>query len=62
MQQQNDLVFSISLEDLQSEALGIIGRTLTEEEVYIAKDGLESGLLTDIDIVYKTIFLEMITR
>jgi len=62
MQQQKDLVFSISLEDLQGEARRIIGRTLTEEEVYIAKDGLESGLLTDIDTVYKTIFFEMITR
>ncbi len=62
MQQQNDLVFSITLEDLQSEALRIIGRTLTDEEVYIAKKGVESGLMTDIDTVYKTIFFEMITR
>jgi hypothetical protein len=62
MQQQNDLVFSITLEELQSEALRIIRRTLTDEEVYIAKKGVESGLLTDIDTVYKTIFFEMITR
>ncbi len=62
MQQQNDLVFSITLEDLQSEALRIIGRTLTDEEVYIAKKGVESGLMTDIDTVYRTIFFEMITR
>jgi len=62
MQQQNELLFSISLEDLQSEALRIIGRTLTEEEVDIAKKGLEFGLLTGIDIIYKTIFFEMITR
>ena len=60
--EQNDLVFSITLEDLQSEALRIIGRTLTEEEVYIAQKGLEFGLLTDIDTVYKTIFFEMITK
>ncbi len=60
--EQNDLVFSITLEDLQSEALRIIGRTLTEEEVYIAQNGLEFGLLTDIDTVYKTIFFEMITK
>ncbi len=62
MQQQNDLVFSITLEELQSEALRNIGRTLTDKEVYIAKKGLESGLMTDIDTVYKTIFFEMITR
>jgi hypothetical protein len=59
---QNELVFSISLDDLQSEAVRYIGRNLTEEEVYIAKDGIESGLLTDIDTVYRTVFFEMITR
>lgn len=60
--EHNTLVFSITLEDLQSEALRIIRRTLTEEEVHIAKKGLESGLLTDIITVYKTIFFEMITK
>ena len=60
--EQDDLVFSITLDDLQSEALRMIGRTLTEEEVYVAKDGLEGGLLTDIDTVYRTIFFEMVTR
>jgi hypothetical protein len=60
MQQQNDLVFSISTIDLQNEALRILGRTLSEEEIDIAKDGLEAGLLTNIDVVYKTIFFEMI--
>jgi hypothetical protein len=60
--EQNDLVFSITVEDIQSEAFRIIGRTLTEEEIYIAQKGLEFGLLTDIDTVYKTIFFEMITK
>ena len=60
--EQNDSVFSITLEELQNEALRIIGRTLTEEEVYIARKGLEFGLLTDIDTIYKTIFFEMITK
>jgi len=60
--EQNDLVFSITVEDLQGEAFRIIGRTLTEEEIYIAQKGLEFGLLTGIDTVYKTIFFEMITK
>ena len=60
--EQDDLVFSITLEELQNEALRMIGRTLTEEEVYIARKGLEFGLLTDIDTIYKTIFFEMITK
>ena len=62
MQQPNELIFSITLEDLQYEAIEMLGRTLTEEEVNIAKDGLEWGLLTDIDTVYRTIFFEMIKR
>ncbi|OHB70337.1 MAG: hypothetical protein A2W23_02455 [Planctomycetes bacterium RBG_16_43_13] len=60
MKTKDKLVFSITLEDLQSEALRMIGRTLTDEEIYIAKKGLESGLLTSIDVVYRTIFTEMI--
>jgi uncharacterized protein (UPF0332 family) len=58
--EKDKLVFSITLEDLQYEALEKIGRTLTEEEVHIAKKGLEFGLLTDIDTIYRTIFHEMI--
>lgn len=53
-------VFVISLNDLQIEAKERFGRELTEEEVLIAKKGLENGLLTSIDIVYSTIFNEML--
>lgn len=53
-------VFAISMEDLQFEAKEKLGRELTEEEVLVAKKGLENGLLTSIDIVYSTIFSEMI--
>jgi len=53
-------VFEISLEDLQFEAKEKLSRELNEEEILIAKKGLENGLLTSIDIVYKTIFSEMI--
>jgi len=59
---RNSLIFAITLEDLQGEALRVIKRTLTEEEIYIAKKGLESGLLADIDTIYRTIFFEMITK
>jgi hypothetical protein len=37
-----------------------IGRYLTEEELDIAKDGLECGLTFDIETVYNTILLEML--
>ncbi len=57
-----DLIFAITLEDLQYEAMEKIGRNLTNEEIHIAKKGLENGLLFDIDTVYNTIFSEMIEQ
>lgn len=57
---KKEIVFSISIEDLQIEAMEKIGRTLTDEEIEVAKKGLEMGLLTDIDSIYNTIFFEMI--
>ncbi len=57
-----ELLFHISKETVQSEAMQKIGRYLTEEELDIAKDGLEWGLMTDIDTVYNTIFFEMIRK
>jgi len=53
-------VFEISLPDLQSEAREKLGRELDKEEILIAMKGLENGLLSTIDIVYSTIFSEMI--
>ncbi|MCX6249245.1 MAG: hypothetical protein NTX61_00680 [Bacteroidetes bacterium] len=53
-------VFSITVEDLQIEAQEKIGRALTDEEILIAKKGLESGILTSIDIIYNTLFFVMI--
>ncbi len=53
-------VFAISIEDLQFEAKEKLGRELSEEEILIAKKGFENGLHTSIDIVYTTIFSEMI--
>ncbi|MCL2154264.1 MAG: hypothetical protein FWH53_01230 [Leptospirales bacterium] len=57
---KDDIIFAITIKDLQSEAIERIGRQLTEEEIKIAKDGLEWGLLTGIDVVYNTILTEMI--
>ena len=58
--QVTENVFAISIEDLQVEAREKLGRELKEEEIIIAKKGLENGLLTSIDVVYNTIFSEMI--
>ncbi|MEW6026108.1 MAG: hypothetical protein AB1599_02270 [Planctomycetota bacterium] len=55
-----DLLFYISKETMQNEAMSKIGRHLTDDELHIARKGLEAGLGTDIDTVYNTIFFEMI--
>ncbi|HQA87153.1 MAG TPA: hypothetical protein PK448_06265 [Bacteroidales bacterium] len=58
--QSNEILFSITVEDVQSEAIEKIGRKLNDDEIRIAKKGLEFGLLTTIDVVYSTIFNKMI--
>ena len=55
---KDDILFYISKETLQYEAMEKIGRSLTEEELDIAKDGLEWGLMFDIETVYNTILFE----
>jgi hypothetical protein len=57
---KEELLFYISKETMQHEAMRTIGRYLTEEELDIAKDGLEWGLTFDIETVYNTILFEMI--
>jgi hypothetical protein len=47
---------------MQNEAQERIGRRLTEDELYVAKKGLDSGILTGIDIIYETILKEMIKK
>jgi len=57
---REELLFYIDKETMQDEAMRTIGRYLSEEELDIAKDGLEWGLTFDIETVYNTILLEMI--
>lgn len=59
---KDEILFYISKETIQYEALEKIGRYLTEDELEIAKEGLEWGLMTDIDSVYNTIIFEMLQK
>ncbi len=59
---EEDILFYITKETMQYEAKQKIGRYLTEEELGIAKKGLEWGLMTDIDTVFNAILHEMIKR
>jgi len=56
------IIFSISEDDVQIEAIEKIGRKLTFDEMQIAKKGLEFGILTGIHIIYNTILSEMIKK
>ena len=58
----NKILFSITEYEMQNEAQERIGRRLTEDELYVAKKGLDSGILTGIDIIYETILKEMIKK
>ena len=57
---KEDLLFYISKEAMQYEALEKIGRYLTEDELDLARKGFESALMFDIDTVYNTILFEHI--
>lgn len=53
-------IFTISYSEVQDEAIRIIGRKLTYEELHQVKKGIESGLLTGIDIVFHTAITEAV--
>lgn len=50
--QNNEIVFSVSVVELQNEAVNRIWRELTEDELNTAKNGIESGLSFDIETVF----------
>ena len=57
---KDELIFSITKDWIQKESNQLIGRNLTECELYTVKKCIEWGLLTDIDTVFKTAIHEAI--
>ena len=57
--EKEEILFVITVADVQHWAEEKLGRRLTYEELQIAKDKMEWGLSEDIDMVYSAIFEEM---
>jgi len=57
---ESNILFAVTVEDMQEYAIEKIGRELTEDELDIAKKGLESGLQFAASISMHTIVSEMI--
>ena len=56
----DNILFAITIENMQEYAMNKIGRKLAKDELDIAKEGIENALLFDIDTVFHTIITEMI--
>jgi len=51
---ENENIFEISIEWVQTEAKKQIDRRLTDDEIFSVKKGIESGLFFDIETVFRT--------
>jgi len=60
--QDNNIIFAITIGELQDEAIRLIGKKLTDEELYAAKKGIEAGLSFDIETVLRTAIEEAVKK
>lgn len=59
---RDEIIFSVTIKELQNEAINRIGRKLTDDELHTAKKGIESGLSFDIETVFAAAIDESIER
>lgn len=60
--QKTDVIYPITVGDLQNDALKRIGRKLTDDELRIAKKCIESGLSFVMDITLKAAIEEAVDK
>ncbi len=60
--QDDEIIYPVTIEGLQSEAVVRIGRRLTEDELYTAKKCIEWGLSSVIDITMKAAIEEAVAK
>lgn len=61
-EQNNEVVYPITVGDLQNDALKRIGRKLADDELYTAKKCVESGLSFIMDITLKSAIEEAVDK
>ncbi|MCX7811178.1 MAG: hypothetical protein N2247_09730 [Leptospiraceae bacterium] len=59
---QNNIIFAITIEELQDVTIRVIGKKLTDEELYTARKGIEAGLSFDIETVLRTAIEEAVKK
>ena len=58
--QNNEIIFYVTVDELQNEAINRIGRELNYNEIHTAKKGIECGLSFDIGTVFKAAIEEAV--
>lgn len=58
----NKVIFSVTEEDLQKEAVTRIGRQLTDDEFHVASKGMDWGLSFDIETVFASAIDEAVEQ
>lgn len=61
-EQDDEIIYPVTIKGLQSEAIVRIGRRLTEDELYTAKKCIEWGLASVIDITMKVAIEEAVAK
>ncbi len=60
--QKSEIIYPITIGDLQRDAVKRIGRELTDGELHIAKKCVESGLSFVMDITFKSAIEEAVEK